>query len=253
MAVASCDKFLRYKDKVLIVTGGSKGIGEGCVRVFVRNGAYVAFCARGAADGERLEKEMNEEAPGKAFFKSVDLTDEAAIQGFVEDVISRYGRIDCLINNAGQHPNPHLIDDITAEKFRQVLDVNLLSYFLMSKYCLPHLRKVKGNIINDSSLVGKIGQQAAIPYVASKGAIDAMTRAMAIDEAVHGVRVNVFSPGNVWTPMWDGLATDEGEGREDMIAGGTNAQAEWEPSRKLDYYVYGWLQMQPSVLALTSI
>ncbi|KAF6029506.1 HSD17B14 [Bugula neritina] len=121
-------------------------------------------------------------------------------------------------------PAPTLIDDITAEHFTQLFNLNVLSYVLMSKYCLPHLRKVKGNIINDSSLVGKIGQQAAIPYVSTKGAIDAMSRAMAIDEAANGVRVNTFSPGNVWTPMWDSLATLEGDGREDMITGGENAQ-----------------------------
>lgn len=219
-----CDQGLRYKDKVVIVTGGSKGIGEGCVRVFVRHGAKVAFCARGVSDGQRLEAEVNKLGPGESFFKSVDLSDEEAIKEFVNEVVEKYSRIDCLINNAGQHPAPTLIDDITAEHFTQLFNLNVLSYVLMSKYCLPHLRKVKGNIINDSSLVGKIGQQAAIPYVSTKGAIDAMSRAMAIDEAANGVRVNTFSPGNVWTPMWDSLATLEGDGREDMITGGENAQ-----------------------------
>jgi len=222
--MASCDQGLRYKDKVVIVTGGSKGIGEGCVRVFVKHGAKVAFCARGAADGERLETVMNQSGPGEAFFMSVNLTDEAAIKSFVKAVVDRYRGIDCLINNAGQHPAPQFIDDITAEEFKSTFDINVTSYFLMSKYCLQHLRKVRGNIINDSSLVAKIAQRGAVPYVMTKGAIDAMTRAMAIDEAEHGVRVNGFSPGNIWTPMWDSLASLQGDGKDAMVKGGENAQ-----------------------------
>uniref|UniRef100_K7F5F0 Hydroxysteroid 17-beta dehydrogenase 14 n=1 Tax=Pelodiscus sinensis TaxID=13735 RepID=K7F5F0_PELSI len=105
------------------------------------------------------------------------------------------------------HPPPadppeEQIDDVTAQHFRALLDLNLVGYFLMAKSALPSLRETRGNIINISSLVGIIGQRQAVPYVATKGAVTAMTKAMAVDESRYGVRVNSISPGNIWTPMW---------------------------------------------------
>ncbi|XP_023867401.1 17-beta-hydroxysteroid dehydrogenase 14 isoform X2 [Salvelinus sp. IW2-2015] len=144
---------LRYGDKVVIVTGGSKGIGRGIVKVFVENGAKVVFCARGVAAGQALEAELNRAGPGSCKFVPCDISKE-------EDI----------------------------------------------KYALPHLRQRQGNIINLSSLVGSIGQKNAAPYVATKGAIIAMTKAMAVDESRYQVRVNCISPGNVMTPLWEELA-----------------------------------------------
>ena len=88
------------------------------------------------------------------------------------------------------------------QDFRTLLDLNLVSIFAACKFALPHLRKMKGNIINISSLVGAMGQLHATTYVATKGAITAFTKALAIDEAEHEVRVNSVSPGNVYTPLW---------------------------------------------------
>lgn len=214
---------LRYKDRVAIVTGGSKGIGEGCVRVFVKNGAKVVFCARDAANGQKLESEVNAKGPGESYFVPCDVTKEEDIKNLIDTTVKKYGRIDCLINNAGYHPPHKPIDDFSADDFRDLLNLNVVSYFLASKYALPHLRKTEGNIINDSSLVGMIGQVGAVTYCATKGAISAMTRALAVDEASHNVRVNAFSPGNVWTPMWEagtkGFANPKG-----MIEAGKDAQ-----------------------------
>ncbi|XP_077979043.1 L-fucose dehydrogenase-like [Glandiceps talaboti] len=213
----------RYKDKVTIVTGGSKGIGEGVVRVFVRNGAKVVFCARGGEAGKKLESEVNAIGPGESYFVPCDVTKEEEIKNVVEKTIERYGKIDCLVNNAGWHPPEETIDDISAEHFRDLFNLNLINYFLFSKYSLPHLRKTKGNIINMSSLVAKIGQQHAVPYVTTKGAIDAFTRALSVDEAKHGVRVNSVSPGNVWTPLWEELSKASAN-PEAMVKGGEEAQ-----------------------------
>jgi NAD(P)-dependent dehydrogenase (short-subunit alcohol dehydrogenase family) len=88
------------------------------------------------------------------------------------------------------------------EDFRTLLDLNLVSIFAACKFALPHLRKTKGNIINMSSLVGIMGQSGATTYVATKGGITAFTKALAVDEAAHDVRVNSVSPGNVYTPLW---------------------------------------------------
>src|SRR5262245_5643555 len=97
---------LRYADKVVIVTGGSKGIGEGCVRVFVRAGASVVFCARDEKGGTALAAELDAAGPGRAAFIRCDVSKVEQVEHLVDETVRRFGRIDCLINNAGWHP-PH--------------------------------------------------------------------------------------------------------------------------------------------------
>jgi NAD(P)-dependent dehydrogenase (short-subunit alcohol dehydrogenase family) len=193
---------MRYQDKVTIVTGGSRGIGEGCVRVFVAAGSKVVFCSRAVEEGQRLATEMNIRGPGTATYVRADVGKLAEVKQLVDFTVEKHGRIDCLINNAGWHPPHKPIDDFSIEDFRALLDLNLVSIFAACKYALPHLRKVKGNIINMSSLVGSMGQLHATTYAATKGGITAFTKALAVDEAAHEVRVNAVSPGNVWTPLW---------------------------------------------------
>jgi NAD(P)-dependent dehydrogenase (short-subunit alcohol dehydrogenase family) len=194
---------MRYKDKVVIVTGGSKGIGAGCVKVFVeQGGSKVVFCSRNEKEGKAFEAEVNKKGPGEAVFIRADVSKPADIRHVIEAAVERYGRIDCLINNAGWHPPHKPIDDFSIEDFQSLLNLNIVSYFAACKYALPHLRKVKGNIINLSSLVGSMGQSGATTYVATKGAITAFTKALAVDEAAHEVRVNSVSPGNIYTPLW---------------------------------------------------
>ncbi|XP_064602060.1 17-beta-hydroxysteroid dehydrogenase 14-like [Liolophura sinensis] len=195
----------RFKDKVVIVTGGSKGIGRGCVDVFVENGAKVVFCSRGVEEGKKAEAEVNAVGPGTSLFVPCDVNKEDQIKNVVEKTIEAFGQIDCLINNAGYHPEHQTIDEFSADDFRSLFNLNVVSYFLFAKFCLPHLRKTRGSIINNSSLVAEIGQKGAVTYVATKGAITSMTKALAIDEARHGVRVNSIAPGNVWTPLWESL------------------------------------------------
>jgi NAD(P)-dependent dehydrogenase (short-subunit alcohol dehydrogenase family) len=193
---------MNYRDKVVIVTGGSKGIGRGCVEVFVAAGATVVFCARHSLEGEQLANEVTERGTGEAHFVACDVSRPEQVTELIDSTVSRYRRLDCLINNAGWHPPHKTIDDFSIEEFRELLDLNLVSMFAACKAALPHLRKTKGNIINLSSLVGMMGQLHGTTYVATKGAISAFTKALAIDEAAHGVRVNAISPGNVYTPLW---------------------------------------------------
>jgi NAD(P)-dependent dehydrogenase (short-subunit alcohol dehydrogenase family) len=194
---------MRYQDKVTIVTGGSKGIGAGCVKVFVEEGgATVVFCSRNEAEGKAIEADVNRRGPGRAVFVRADVTRVDDIRRLIDATVERFGRIDCLINNAGWHPPHKEIDDFSIEDFRNLLDLNLVSIFAACKFALPHLRKTKGNIINMSSLVAIMGQPGATTYVATKGGITSLTKALAIDEAAHGVRVNSVSPGNVYTPLW---------------------------------------------------
>src|ERR1043166_6794630 len=191
-----------YTDKVVIITGGSKGIGKGCVEVFVGAGAKVVFCARNSDVGEALDRKLNLSGPGEATFVQCDVSNVDEIHNLIDTTIEKHRRLDCLINNAGWHPPHKPIDDFSVDEFQDLLDLNLGSIFAACKFALPHLRKTKGNIINLSSLVGTMGQLYATTYVATKGAITAFTKALAIDEAKQDVRVNSVSPGNVYTPLW---------------------------------------------------
>jgi NAD(P)-dependent dehydrogenase (short-subunit alcohol dehydrogenase family) len=193
---------MRYANKVVIVTGGTKGIGEGCVRAFVEAGSAVVFCARDATAGNALAEAVSAGGPGRADFLRCDVSRVDEVERLIDFSVDRHGRLDCLVNNAGWHPPHKPIDDFSYRELRDLLELNFVSMFAACKRALPHLRKTKGNIINMSSLVGSMGQLHATTYVATKGAITAFSKALAVDEAAHDVRVNSVSPGNVMTPLW---------------------------------------------------
>lgn len=187
---------------VCIITGGTSGIGEGCVRLFAMEGAHVVFCAPGPDQGKVLESELNGALSHESMYVPCDMTKPEQIERFIASAVGKFGRIDCLINNAGWHPPHKTIDDFSIDEFRALIDLNLIGVFAVCKYALPHLRKTRGSIVNISSLTAVIGQLHATTYVATKGAVTAFTKALAIDEAAHGVRVNAVSPGNIYTPLW---------------------------------------------------
>jgi NAD(P)-dependent dehydrogenase (short-subunit alcohol dehydrogenase family) len=215
---------MRYQDKVVVVTGGSKGIGFGCVKMFVEEGgSTVVFCARKAEEGEAVAAYINARGPGRAQFIPCDVSKPDEVRALIDQTVAQHGRLDCLINNAGWHPGHKPIDDFSVQDFRNLLDLNLVSIFAACKFALPHLRKVKGNIINISSLVGALGPHPATTSVATTGAITALTKALAIDEAAHDVRVNSVSPGNVYTPLWQ-EAIDASEDPAATRASGEAAQ-----------------------------
>ncbi len=193
---------MRYNDRVTLITGGTRGIGAGCVRAFVGAGAKVVFCSQHAGEGDAMAAELTARGPGEAHFQTCDVSDPEQLRALIDATVRRYGQLDCLINNAGWHPPAKPIDDFSLEEFRALLDLNLVSVFAACKFALPHLRKTQGNIINLGSLVGSMAQLHATTYVATKGAVIALTKALAVDEAAHDVRVNSVSPGNIFTPLW---------------------------------------------------
>ncbi|MDA1330619.1 MAG: SDR family oxidoreductase [Chloroflexi bacterium] len=195
-------------DKVTIITGGSKGIGQGIARVFVRAGAPVVIGARGAEEGRALAVELTAQGPGACHFEQIDVAQPQDLKRLVDKTVALYGRIDCLVNNAGWHPDHRPIDDFSIEEFEQLLNLNLVSYFAACKFALPHLRQSRGSIINISSLVGLMGQEGATTYCATKGGITAFSKALAVHEGRHGVRVNTILPGVIGTPMhWNYVST----------------------------------------------
>ena len=196
---------LTYSDRVVVVTGGTKGIGEGCARVFVDAGANVVAIDRDGEAGEQLTSELNAAGPGSYQLEIADVTDPTALETVFTKTAETFGRVDCLINNAGFHPPHKTIDNFSLEEFQDVLQTNLVAYFMGCKLALPHLRRTKGSIINLSSLVGEMGQELATTYCATKGAITSMTKALAIEEARHEVRVNCLQPGNIFSNSMLGL------------------------------------------------
>ena len=219
---------LRYPERVVIITGGSRGIGKGCAYEFVRAGAKVVICCNDEEEGSAVAGELQElarsEGAGEASFVYCDVRRADDVRGLIEAAVARHGRLDCLINNAGWHPPHAAIDDFSVEDFRSLLDLNLVSAFTACKLALPHLRRTRGNIINMSSLVGQIGQRGATTYVATKGAVTAFTKALALDEAANGVRVNSVSPGNIFTPLWQATMEAAPDPRR-CLAEGEAAQA----------------------------
>eukprot|EP00038_Savillea_parva_P013077 m.208836 g.208836 ORF g.208836 m.208836 type:complete len:277 (-) comp24252_c0_seq1:252-1082(-) len=211
----------RYVGKCTVITGGSKGIGEGCARVFFEAGSNVVICSRTDKDGLALIAELNESAKDgqRAVFVRCDVSKVDELEHVIATAVKVFGRIDCLINNAGWHPPPKTIDDFSVEDMKDLFQLNFISYFAACKFALPHLRKTRGNIINMGSWVGLHGQAQAPTYSATKGAIASFSKSLAIDEAPNGVRVNVVSPGNIWTPLWKSWADGETDPQAAVDAG----------------------------------
>ena len=214
--ITVCRSGLVYTDRVAIITGGSKGIGEGCARVFVEAGAKVVICDRDVENGKALAKELTDPGPGTCDFEQCDVSQPEDVRRLVERTIERHGRLDCLLNNAGIHPPHKTIDEFSIEEFQDLLNLNLVSYFAACKYALPHLRKTRGSVINMSSLAGQTAQELATTYCATKGGINAFTKTLAIEESRFGVRVNAVLPGNI---MSAGMleAADAREDGEDWL------------------------------------
>ena len=198
----SVNKCIDFTGKIVIVTGGSRGIGEGCARVFLSAGATIVICSRDAETGMKTaERFCGEYGDNRCVFMPCDVASVADIQRVIDETIRLFGRLDGLINNAGYHPPYEKIDETSNEAFLELINTNLASMYNFCRLALPHLRKTKGTIVNMSSLVATIGQKLACRYVSTKGGILSLTKALAVDEAENGVRVNSISPGCIETPL----------------------------------------------------
>jgi NAD(P)-dependent dehydrogenase (short-subunit alcohol dehydrogenase family) len=192
---------MRFNGKAVIVTGGSKGIGEGCSRVFCREGGLVAILARGREAGARLAQELTAQGPGRAIYFACDVSQPEQLMAAIDETTATFGRLDCMINNAGWHPPATRIEDTSLEELESLMRLNFVSTFVGCKHALPHLRKTKGTIINMASMVGILGQDQAAAYCSSKAAQVGLTKALAVELGPEGIRVNAILPGNVDTPL----------------------------------------------------
>ncbi len=191
---------LGLQDKVVLVTGGSKGIGLGIVRSFIAEGAKVANVNRSETEGVQLEAEYASQGQ-ECFFIQGDLTDTDACRNAVEQTLARFGRIDVLVNNAGVNDGAGL--DAGPEAFVESLKRNLVHYYAMVHFALDALKESKGCVVNIGSKVCETGQGGTSGYAASKGGINGLTREWAVDLAPSEIRVNAVLPAETWTPLYE--------------------------------------------------
>ena len=194
---------MRLAGKVAIIIGATSGIGKASATLFSREGARVVCVGRRRKEGEQIVATIRE-AGGDAIFSRANVARSSEIRAMVQEAIQAYSKVDVLFNNAGTFPDVanRFVADISEDAWDQVLEVNLKGVFLTSKYVIPEMiRGGGGSIINTSSMLSLISRPHRAAYGASKGGVNALTRAMAIDLASAHIRVNCICPGLIETEM----------------------------------------------------
>lgn len=191
---------LGLKDKVIIVTGGAKGIGAGIVKACAAEGAVPVIVGRDAGEAQQLQKEIQSRS-GRCGVITVELSTAESCEQSVSKTISEFGRLDGLVNNAGRNDKVGLEEGNPAE-YVASLQRNLVHYYSMAHYALPHLKRSRGSIVNIGSKTAVTGQGSTSGYASSKGAIMALTREWAAELLPYGIRVNTVLPAEVMTPLY---------------------------------------------------
>ena len=199
--------------KVCVVTGAGRGIGRGMAEGLARNGATVVLAGRTRATLEEAAAAIGE----RSMVQTADVSKEADVVALRDAAITRFGKIDVLVNNAGVDPIFKGIERTSLEEWQHIIDVNLTGLFLCCKYIGGAIGK-GGSVINVSSVAGHVGLVRSVPYCASKGGAELLTKALAIDWALRGVRVNTLAPGWVDTDLTHELLTHEVHGQR-MLSG----------------------------------
>lgn len=192
---------LQLKDKIIIVTGGAKGIGEGIVQVLAKEGAVPVIIGRNQADNEATVNQVKA-AGGKCFQVQAELSEPAACKQAVDAVIKQFGRIDGVVNNAGVNDGVGL-ERGSYEEFVASLHRNVVHYYLIVHHALPELKKSKGAILNIGSKTAETGQGNTSGYAAANGARNALTREWAVELLPYEIRVNAIIVAECYTPLYD--------------------------------------------------
>jgi NAD(P)-dependent dehydrogenase (short-subunit alcohol dehydrogenase family) len=190
----------KLKGKVAVITGGDSGIGRAVARLFACEGADIAIVYLNETDDAETTRRLVEQEGRRCILISGDVGDENFCSQAVERVMSEFGRLDVLVNNAGeQHPQDSL-EKITAEQLERTFRTNIYGYFFMAKAALPHLSEGSA-IVNTTSVTAYRGSPNLLDYSSTKGAIVAFTRSLALNLAKKKIRVNAVAPGPIWTPL----------------------------------------------------
>lgn len=208
--------------KVVLVTGALTGIGKATATAFAKEGARLVISGRNEEKGQALAKELRSFGSEVEFIKA-DVRFEKDVQNLVEKTVKQFGRLDVAVNNAGTEGTPGPIIEQTPETYAETFDTNVLGVLLSMKHEIRAMSKTSaGSIINISSVVGKKGFPGASVYVASKHAVEGLTKAAALEVAGTGIRVNNVAPGPIETDMIHRFAGDN-----------VPALAEANPSKRL--------------------
>jgi NAD(P)-dependent dehydrogenase (short-subunit alcohol dehydrogenase family) len=191
---------LQLKDKVVLITGGGKGIGEAITRGCVREGAVPVFVDKDVDAAKKLESEL-QNGGAKCHFISADILPAESCRAAVDQTLAEFGRIDVLVNNVGANDNVGL-ENGSPEKYISSLRLNLFHYYNMAHFALPALKKSQGCILNIASKVAITGQGGTSGYTSAKGAILSLTRDWAAELLPCGIRVNALVPAEVITPLY---------------------------------------------------
>ncbi len=202
-------KLFDLSDRVAIVTGGSKGLGQAMSAGLASAGAHVVVVSRHAEEAENVAHQLTTEYGRPCLGFQADVRDQARFESIVAQVIDRFQRLDILINNAGINIRGP-IDELTLEQFQEVQQINVEGVWICTRAVVPFMKKAgKGRIINLASTLGVVGLQNRTPYTSSKGAVVQMTRALAMELASHNILCNAICPGPFLTPMNEPIAESE--------------------------------------------
>ena len=189
----------KLTDKVALITGADSGIGQAVAIAFALEGADIAILYNTNTDDANTTKEMVEAKGRSCLVIQADVRSSAACLDAVNQTVDRYGKLNILINNAAYQMAQERLEDLTEEQFRRTFETNIFGYFFMVKAALSHLQSGDA-IVNTGSIVGIVGNPLLVDYTATKGAIHAFTKSLAIQLGPRNIRVNCVAPGPVWTP-----------------------------------------------------
>ena len=202
---------VKLKKKVVLITGGSRGIGKAVAELFMKEGAQVVITSKNQKKLQQTAKEM-----GNSFFVVGDVRNENDVKNVITKTIKKFGRIDILVNNVGVLPKMKPLDKITEKEWNEIIDVNLNGHFRFTKYVIPYMKKNGGSIINISSDAGLKAFENfyADAYVAAKAAIILLTKSWALEYAKNNIRVNCVCAAVVDTDMTRNLWLNTKEKRK---------------------------------------
>lgn len=194
--------------KVAIVTGADSGIGRAVATAFAMEGAKVAIVYNENSDDAAETKKLVESKGGQCLVIQADVRQKANCLDAVKQTVDHYGSLNILVNNAAYQMAQEKFEDISEEQLRRSFDTNIIAYFFMAQAALPHFQK--GDcIVNTGSIVGIVGNPILVDYTATKAAIHAFTKSLAIQLGEKGIRVNCVAPGPVWTPNIPGTMPED--------------------------------------------
>ena len=195
----------RLDNKVILLTGGATGIGRECALAYAREGAVVGVVDRNLEEARKTA----DGAGNNCFVIEADVSDGDAVESAVKTVLDKFGRIDAIHNNAGIVGPSRSLHETSEAEWDELQGINLKSVYWTTKYGFEVLRASKGTILNTASMVGLLGQQDHAAYVATKGGMISLTKAMAADYGKYRIRVNAICPASVWTPMLEKWAESQ--------------------------------------------